>query len=163
MTDWWQYQGNLACTDEQINCRWMVTTGCLPALFNEVSRFILNSAKHFMPFRILLSISSRAVCHADGRRGSWDSHRVAVIVLATAAWTTPVTHEEFSPPGEIFTFPKISLLWLKWHCEIKRNLFLAAVWPYSHANNLGTLNCELIVIYEKPTGNLESSTCHFRS
>lgn len=65
----------------------------------------------------MLSISSRAVCHADRRQGSWDSHRVAVIVLATAAWMTPVTREGFYSQGRWTAFPKMALLWLVccWH------------------------------------------------
>lgn len=163
MTDWWQYQGNLACTDEQINCRWMVTAGCLPALFNEVSRFILNSAKTFHALQNL-ALHQQQACLSRWRAqrlmglsssGS-DSPRYSCMNDTCNTWRVFLS-------GEIYTFPKISLLWLKWHCEIKLNLFLAAVWPYSHANNLGTLNSELIVIYENPTGNLESPICHFRS
>lgn len=64
MTDWWQCLRNLPCTDNKFDCRWMVTAGCLPALFNEVRRFIFNSAKHFMPFRIWLlnALNQRRGC-----------------------------------------------------------------------------------------------------
>lgn len=85
----------------------------------------------------MLSISSRAVCHADRRRGSWESHRVAVIVFATAAWMTPVTREGFLLSGEMSTSQKWLLsVWSVADTEIRINLcvLLTTLWPRLHVN-----------------------------
>lgn len=82
---------------------------CLPVPFNEVRRFIFNSAKHLIPFRIWsFSLGDRAVYHADKCRSPWESHRVAVIRLSPTQWVTPVTREGHNSPKRS-TYKEIKL------------------------------------------------------
>lgn len=100
---------------------------CLPSPFNEVRRFIFNSAKYLIPFRIWsFSISDRAVYHADKCRSPWESHRVAVIPLSPTQWVTPVTREGCNSPERSALLPKqLHSDWSATYKEMKLNLFFA--------------------------------------
>ncbi len=163
MTDWWQCQRNLPRTHNKFDCRWMVTAGCLPALFNEVRRFIFNSAKHFMPFRIWLL---NALNQQQGCLSRWqalglvgvsssgsDSPRYSSMNDTCNTWKVLLSRE-------MNTFPKMALLWLRccWHTNKTQPVgVFDNCGPCSHVNIfiLGTLVAsEFIIIYECSIENL---------
>lgn len=151
MTDWFLWQRNLSGTENKSDCRWMVTAGCLPVLFNEVRRLIFNSAKHFIPFRILAfecsqSATRLSVTLTGARAPGSDSDPSLCHTMNDTCSTL-----RFSLSREIKLHAKIALTWVKYCWEIELNPVFnscVALFTCKHLYFGNTADTKLVIIHK---------------